>query len=138
MELKATWRSIKELIDSLCNPLVGVKRYYLLACQPAREPPMIGRLEGGCFYGNPRGFPWSSYGGETPCAFACLSHAWRSQQGLAEPTQMQFGIVGYTKTLDSLFRYVMIVSKVVLLLKTIVREKDEQIRNHSHAEISNF
>lgn len=54
------------------------------------------------------------------------------------PHQMEFGIVGYTKSLDSLSRYVMMVSKVVLLRKTIVREKHEQIRNHSHAEISNF
>ena len=51
---------------------------------------------------------------------------------------MKFGIVGYTKTLDSLSRYVIITLKVVLLRKTIVREKHEQIRNHSHAEISNF
>ncbi|MGN7198462.1 hypothetical protein ACTHS9_31480, partial [Bacillus mycoides] len=68
-------------------------------------------------------------------AISMLGEAKRVSQS---PHQMQFGVVGYTKSLDSLSRCVKMIRKEVLLLKTIVREKHEQIRNHSHAEISNF
>mgnify|MGYP001146861702 CR=1 FL=1 len=55
-------------------------------------------------------------------AIGMLGEAKRVSQS---PHQMQFGIVGYTKTLDSLFQCVMMVPKEVLFLKTIVREKHE-------------
>ncbi|PFW25083.1 hypothetical protein COL26_30815, partial [Bacillus thuringiensis] len=69
--------------------------------------------------------------GKAPGILSRHGVIWRSQQGLAEPTPNAIWYSGLYQNFGfALSRYVMIVSKVVLLRKTIVREK--------HAEISNF
>ncbi|OTX13842.1 hypothetical protein BK712_01335 [Bacillus thuringiensis serovar seoulensis] len=77
---------------SLCNPLV-VSKHYRFDLPTGEGASQEWEVGGGMFfYGDPRGFPWSSWGAKPP-VFVCETHTWRSQK---EPVRAHLYVVKYS------------------------------------------